>query len=289
MSIQAATPAVTSGAPAQTAGTSPSSSVVVQETNGGAPGGAIGAQDGNATGAQPRGEEEIEDSLSLDELVSDQYDDHPDLKGGHRGLPDYKKILEHLPENGRKLIGNLRASYTQKTQEISDLRKALEAERAQLQRDRDLLTNSEWAQKVRAQADAPLQHDAWSDEGLEERINQKAAQMMQQMLSPLQQDLEAQRRQVALDSFKQQHPDLTSDDIRMPVARLLMERPELKLEDAYFIVKGQVTRQQTEAVRQVQREALKKTSTGNAVRNAAPPKFKSAWDAYQWHKANGGK
>jgi CheY-like chemotaxis protein len=113
--------------------------------------------------------------------------------------------------------------------------------------------------------------------------------MMQQMLQPLQQDLEAQRRQVALDSFKQQHPDLTADDIRMPVAKLLMERPELKLEDAYFIVKGQVARQQSEAVRTAQRETLKKTSTGNAVRNAAPPKFKDAWSAYQWHKTNGGK
>ena len=75
----------------------------------------------------------------------------------------------------------------------------------------------------------------------------------------------------------------------MPVAQLLVSRPELKLEDAYFIVKGQLTRQQSEAVKAAQRETLKKTSTGNAVRNAAPPKFKDAWSAYQWHKANGTK
>jgi Skp family chaperone for outer membrane proteins len=227
--------------------------------------------------------------LSLDELTGSQYDDHPELKGGHKGLPDYKKILEHLPENGRKLLGNLRASYTTKTQELAEARRQLEAERAQLQRDRQLMTESEWAQSVRAQAAAPLQHDAWSDEGLQERINKQAAEMMQQMLTPLQQDLEAQRRQVALDSFKSQHPDLVSDDIRMPVARMLMERPELKLEDAYFIVKGQVSRQQTDAAKQIQRETLKKTSTGTAVRNGEPPKFKDAWSAYQYHKANGGR
>lgn len=285
MSINAATP---SGAPAQNIADQSGS---VQETLSTGANGVTGAGGANATDVNPGGTDEDydPDALSLDELVSSQYDEHPDLKGGHKGLPDYKKILEHLPENGRKLLGNLRASYTQKTQEISDLRKALEAERAQLARDRELLSNSEWAQQVRAQAEAPLQHDAWSDEGLEERINQKAAQMMQQMLTPLQQDLESQRRQVALDSFKSQHPDLTSDEIRMPVAKLLMERPELKLEDAYFIVKGQVARQQTEAVKQVQRDTLKKTSTGTAVRNAQPPKFRSAWDAYQWHKANGGR
>jgi hypothetical protein len=254
-------------------------------TNGGA-GNVIGT---NVTASTGGGADEDydPDALSLDELVGSSYDDHPDLKGGHKGLPDYRKILEHLPENGRKLLGNLRASYTQKTQELADVRKQLEAEKAQLARDREMLSNSEWAQQVRAQAEAPLQHDAWSDEGLQERINQKAAQMMQQMLQPLQQDLEVQRRQMALDSFKSQHPDLTADDIRVPVARLLMERPELKLEDAYFIVKGQVSRQQSDAVKQAQRETLKKTSTGNAVRNAQPPKFKSAWDAYQYHKANG--
>jgi hypothetical protein len=285
MSDNAATP---SGAPAQN---SPSHGGNVPETLSTGANGVIGANGVNSTDVNPGGADEDYDPdvLSLDELVGSQYDDHPELKGGHKGLPDYKKILEHLPENGRKLLGNLRASYTQKTQEISDLRKSLEAERAQLARDRELLSNSEWAQQVRQQAEAPLQHDAWSDEGLEERINQKAAQMMQQMLTPLQQDLESQRRQVALDSFKSQHPDLTADEIRVPVAKLLMERPELKLEDAYFIVKGQVTKQQTEAVKAAQRDTLRKTSTGTAVRNAAPPKFKDAWSAYQWHKANGGR
>jgi hypothetical protein len=236
----------------------------------------------------PEPEVEVED-LSLDELLDSSFDEHPELKGGHKGLPDYKKILEHLPENGRKLVGNLRASYTQKTQELAGMKAQLEQERAALARDRELMTKSEFAQKVKEQATAPLQHDPWSDEGLQERINKQAAQMMQQMLEPLQQDLETQRRQVSLDSFKTQHPDLTSDEVRMPVAKLLMERPELRLEDAYFIVKGQLTRQQSDAVKTAQRETLKKTSTGNAVRNSSPPKFKSAWDAYQYHKANGTK
>jgi hypothetical protein len=285
MSINAATP---SGAPAQNIA---SNSGSVQETLPTGTNGVTGAQSFNSTDTNGSGSDEDydADSLSLDELVGTEYDDHPELKGGHKGLPDYKKILEHLPENGRKLLGNLRASYTQKTQEISDLRKQLEVERAQLERDRKLMTESEFAQNVRAQAAAPLQHDAWSDEGLQERINKQAAEMMQQMLTPLQQDLDVQRRQVALDAFKGQHPDLTSDEIRMPVAQLLMQRPELNLEDAYFIIKGQVSRQQTEAVRTAQRETLKKTSTGSAVRNSAPPKFKDAWSAYQWHKSNGGK
>lgn len=237
----------------------------------------------------PEGEVGEADDINLEELTGSAYDDHPELKGGHKGLPDYKKILEHLPENGRKLVGNLRASYTQKTTEIATLRQQLESERAQLARDRELLSQSEFAQQVRAQADKPLEHDAWSDEGLQERINQQAAKMMQQMLTPLQEDLAAQSRQVALSNFKTQHPDLTSDDIRMPVAKLLMDRPELKLEDAYFIVKGQVSKQAADTMKQTQRDTLMKTSTGNAVRSATPPKFRDAWSAYQYFKANGMK
>jgi len=282
MSTTAATPTT---APAQTASSTTGAPVQTQNTgNNGVPGASV-TNEAESTGATA--DEDYD--LSLDELTGSQYDDHPELKGGHKGLPDYKKILEHLPENGRKLLGNLRASYTTKTQELADARRDLEAERAQLQRDRQLMSESEFAQQIRQQAAAPLQHDAWSDEGLQERINKQAAEMMQKMLTPLQQDLEAQRRQVSLDSFKAQHPDLVSDDIRMPVARMLMERPELKLEDAYYIVKGQVSRQQTDAVRQVQRETLKKTSTGTAVRNGEPPKFKDAWSAYQYHKANGSR
>ena len=285
MSTTAATPGASATAPAQTA--TSTTGAPVQTLNTGI-NGVPGASPTNEAASTASTADEDYD-LSLDELVGSQYDDHPELKGGHKGLPDYKKILEHLPENGRKLLGNLRASYTTKTQELADARRELEAERAQLVRDRQLMTESEWAQSVRAQAAAPLQHDAWSDEGLQERINKQAAEMMQKMLTPLQQDLEAQRRQVSLDSFKSQHPDLVSDDIRMPVARMLMERPELKLEDAYFIVKGQVSRQQTDAAKQIQRETLKKTSTGTAVRNGEPPKFKDAWTAYQYHKANGGR
>jgi hypothetical protein len=282
MSITAATP---SGAPAQN---SSNQGANVQETLPTVTNGVIGGSELNRTDNTADGGDDGLD-LSLDELVGADYDDHPELKGGHKGLPDYKKILEHLPENGRKLLGNLRASYTQKTQEISDLRKALEGERAQLERDRKLMSDSEFSQQVRALADKPLEHDAWSDEGLQERINKQAAAMMQQMLTPLQQDLDVQRRQVALDTFKAQHPDLVSDEIRMPVAQLLMQRPELKLEDAYFIVRGQLQKAGADTQRAAQRETLKKTSTGTAVRNAAPPKFKDAWSAYQYHKTNGTK
>jgi hypothetical protein len=119
---------------------------------------------------------------------------------------------------------------------------------------------------------------------------------MAKLLAPLQQDLETQKRQVSLTSFKTTHPDLTSDDMRLPIAKMLIDRPELKLEDAYYLVKGQQASTAAgqaqiaaAAARQTAKDTLMKTSTGNAVRNGETPKFKDAWTAYQYHKANGAK
>ena len=159
MSLNAATPMTEVGAPAQA---NADSSGSVQETLPSGTNGVTRPSSSNTTASTTdRANEEYE--LSLDELIGADLNDHPDLKGGHKGLPDYKKILEHLPENGRKLMGNLRASYTQKTQEIADLKRQLEVERSALENDRKLMTESEFAHQVRAAADAPLQHDAWSD------------------------------------------------------------------------------------------------------------------------------
>lgn len=224
--------------------------------------------------------------LSLDDLMNAEFTEDPVMSGTHKGLPNFQEILKHTPENTRKLVQNLRASYSQKTTELAESRRQLEAERQELARQRELLTNSDFATQVKQAAEAEFKHDAWSDEGLQERIDKQAALQMAKMLAPLQQDLEAQRRQASLSSFKAEHPDLTSDELRVPIAKMLMERPELRLEDAYHIVKGQTAKLQQEAARASQKATLNKTSTGNAVRHGETPKFRDAFEAYQWHKAN---
>ena len=232
--------------------------------------------------------------LDLEKLISAAFDEDPIMSGEHTGLPPYQDILKHLPENGRKLIQNLRSSYTKKTQEIADMRRQLEAERTSLQQQRRLLAEGPGAKQLAAIANAePEQFDPWSADSMEAKIKAEAAKMVQSLIQPMQEDLRLATRKQELSAFKDAHPDLMDVDMKAGVVKLLQSRPELKLEDAYYLVRGrlqearlaQLEKTKTEQ-RHASRSTLRKTSTGRNVGATKAPKFTNAWEAYQYHKTN---
>jgi hypothetical protein len=104
------------------------------------------------------------------------------------------------------------------------------------------------------------------------------------------------QRRMQLEQFKTDNPELMQDDYRLPVAQMLQERPELRLEDAFYIVKAKVDaeklkteRAQLEQQKSTRRETLRKTSSGKSVTPSGTPKFRSAWEAYQYHKSQQAK
>ena len=115
--------------------------------------------------------EEAVDAFDLDALIEAQFENDPIMDGEHKiGLP-YEEILKHIPENGRKVIQNLRASYTKKTQELSNERKALEDLKQELIRQQQLLTNSDWSKSISEKAQDETQHDIWDTEGRQKEID----------------------------------------------------------------------------------------------------------------------
>ncbi len=238
--------------------------------------------------------EEAVDAFDIDELINASFDDDEVMQGEHKiGVP-YQEVLKHIPENGRKVIQNLRSSYTKKTQEIAQIRADLEAQRADLLRQQQLLNSPAFRENIDKKANSEEQYDIWDTEGRQKEIERQAAKMMQQMLAPLQQEMQVQQRQNQLDKFKAEHPDLKEH--RLEIAKMLNSRPELKLEDAYWLVKGRAAseeasrlREEKLAGRQASREGLYKTSNGKNVspKSIKAPKFKSAWEAYQFHKSQG--
>lgn len=235
--------------------------------------------------------------LSLEELLNADLSDDPILGQEHKGLPSYGEILKHLPENGRKLIANLRSMTTKKTQELADARKQLEDERAEVLREKESLYAGKFAKEIADKANESTEDiDLYDEAGLNKRIEIETAKRLQALLAPAQQEIALAKRQAQLDDFKRANPDLTSKELRLPIAELLVQRPDLKLEDAYHIVKGRITSEKLaeeqasrKATTTTRKENLLKTSGGSSTVDMKAPKGMSAWEAFQYHKNNGMK
>ena len=94
---------------------------------------------------------------------------------------NYKQVVEALPDDAKTLLGNLRADYTRKTQELAQQRKELEAQMK-------ALTEGEFFQKVRERAgqeDVAL--DPYDTKSFESRIEQEVARRLQDMFEPVRQ------------------------------------------------------------------------------------------------------
>ena len=135
-----------------------------------------------------------------------------------------------------------------------------------------------------------------SADGMKREIERQAAIQLKSMLEPAREQIKMEQRKMELERFKANNPEITDDAYRMPIAKMLMERPELRLEDAYYIVKAKVgaialdaEREQIAASKQARRAALKQTSSGANATPSGTPKFRDAWTAYQFHKANNAK
>jgi len=237
------------------------------------------------------------ENFNLDSLLNADFSNDEIMSQTHKGLPEYNEILKHLPENGRKLIANLRAMTTKKTQEVAEIRRDLKAQQEKLLAERQALYNGKFAKQVaESAADPEKPYDLFSTEGMESKIKQEAAKMFQNMLKPMQEEMYVNKRSAALENFKRDNPDLMDPDIKIEVARLLRDRTELKLEDAYFITKAKMDRQRLTSLEETNRlqrdkakETWNKTSNGSNVNASGTPQFKDAWESYQWHKANGVK
>ena len=234
--------------------------------------------------------------LTIDDLLGISEDDYPEFidDAAHKGMKPLHQWLDHIPEDVRKHVANLRSSYTRKTQELAAERKALEAMREELMSTKENTMNNPVLEQF-AKYESDEAHDIYSEQGMQAEIKRQAALMLKEMMKPAQEKIQLERRQMQLNSFKSEHPELTQEEYRVPIARMLMERPELKLEDAFYIVKAKVDaeklRTEKEAIaaqKSNRREMFSKTSTGKNTTAPKPPKTRDAWELYQWHKANPG-
>lgn len=246
-------------------------------------------------------EEEVEEEaepqlLTIEELMELTAVDYEEFEedANHKGMKPLHEWMQHIPEDVRKHVANIRSSYTKKTQELAEMRRELAAEREALHQQRQRAVNNPYLQEAQAelerQGDQP--NDLYTEAGLQAEIKRQASLMLQEMMKPAQEQIQVEQRRMQLQQFKADNPELMDNEYRLPVAQMLQERPELKLEDAFYIVKAKVEaakakeeREELAKQKSVRRKALKKTSTGKAVSPSGVPRFKNAWEAYNYHKS----
>lgn len=237
------------------------------------------------------GEEEL---MTIEELLGLNEEDYDEFTedANHKGMKPLHEWMQHIPEDVRKHVANIRSSYTRKTQELSEMRKALDSERSELMRQQDHAVNNPFLKQAEKELAIDEEYDLYTPEGMQKEIKRQAAQMLQEMMKPAQEEMQIKQRRIQLEQFKTENPDLMDDQYRLPVAQMLQERPELKLEDAFYIVKSKVDaqklkveREQVAKQRSSRRETLRKTSGGKSVTPKGTPQFRDAWEAFQYHKS----
>lgn len=217
-------------------------------------------------------------NMSLDQLLDLHLKGEEFQKDNHKGV-DYAKTIEALPEDAKKLIQNLRSDYSRKTGEISKAKRLLEM------REQTLLS-SNTEEKLKAASNLPEDLDLYSPDGLKKYIEAKAAEQLQSLLQPARDKMAIDMRKNQVLEFKKQHTDF--DSHKADITKLVVKG--MKIEDAYFLLKGRSSQseqsklnQELEAYKKGAREAGFKVTTGrNTI--TTKPKFGSAWEAYEWRK-----
>ena len=112
---------------------------------------------------EPVTETEQIPEFTLDNLLELNEQDDPLFsdEANYKGVRPINEYLHHLPEDLRKNLANLRAMATRKTMELSSLKAELQAERAQLAREREMIVNSPVFKKMQEiSGDEPV--DMWT-------------------------------------------------------------------------------------------------------------------------------
>ena len=243
--------------------------------------------------AAPAPESNIEDLLSAeipDPILSSEEN--------YTGI-NYQDVVQGLPDAAKKIIANLRSSYTKKTQELAEQQKIMNQHVEEITSQRKALFESDFYKGIQEQAGQEKKDLApYDPKSFEARIQSEVAKRMQDMLKPMKQAQELQQQKYALETFKREHPDLES--MKKDVAGVLMQNKHMNLEQAYWVVKGKKLQEESKnqeaelgRYKQAARSAGLKVGGANRGTNRGVPQYVLDKDdpiaVYRWLEANKGK
>ena len=77
----------------------------------------------------------------------------------------------------------------------------------------------------------------WDESSVESRIEQEVAKRLEEMMRPMQNEYAVRQREAQLTQFKADHPDMM--DYKHEIVEVLQQNEGMRLEQAYWLVKGQ--------------------------------------------------
>jgi len=196
---------------------------------------AIKALEDARASAERREAQRVEETTAYynKEVDNTSIDTAPDFGIGETKGLNYSQIYDTLPDDAKKIVANLRADYTRKTQSIAEQKKQLEG-------DRKAMLESGFYDRVKTQSESFTgELDPFNPSSIEAKITAEVAKRMKELIEPMRQEAELNKRQIALENFKKDNPDLQA--YKTDIAKLLLTDKNLTLERAYWIVKGQKT------------------------------------------------
>lgn len=248
---------------------------------------------GQTVDTAPDNIEEAIDNLTIDDLMNMTSDDDPVFADDatHKGMKPLSHWMQHMPEDVRKHVANLRSDYTRKTQEVAQMRKDLEAQMERSRSQSESIMNGAVAKQLQ-NINVDEEYDLFETEGMKKEIQRQAQLMLKEMFKPAQEEMQVQQRKLELDKFKMENPELTDPKYKGEIVNLLKTRPELKLEDAFYIAKSKLgaievdqAKSELQERRNRRREVARKSAGGTRSAPSGKPKFKSAVEAFKWHRS----
>ena len=202
-----------------------------------------------------------------------------------------KEQFEALPDDAKKLVANLRALTTKRTQQVAEERKRLQAER-------EALTSGKFMEDLKSRSEAEVGFDPFDPDSVQAHIDKQVAASLRQALEPVRQEVELSNRRAQLERFKADNPDINQPEVKADVVKLLKSDESLTLERAYAIVQGNRALHEREQLRaelvRVRGEAKKaglkiggaSRATGSS-RVPAAVRAQGGWAVAQWLQAHG--
>jgi hypothetical protein len=188
----------------------------------------------------------------------------------------WDSIYDSMPESVQRAMGSLRGDYTRKMQALSKQRRELEDLQATLTTSDAFKALQVAAQQAAASGE---EFDPFDPKSFQSYVDRMVTQQLQQVLEPLAQQQQKTANERKLNDFMDAHPELRTDEnIRSAVRDMLVANESLNLEQAYWIVKGKLSKHQQQ--QQIQQEQQKKeinrqvaARIGNGRKNGltAPP------------------